>query len=309
MNRVLVPLDGSDFAASILPDAKRLAGDSGELILVRDATTSSHDDLDTNPEAQSIRASEDYLHTTAVALRTMGATVRTETFVLGDPATAIDEAAARFEVDAIACATHGRSGWQSVVHPSIAWKVLAHSPVPVLLRRFQAVGVQSPAVSLTSSTILVPLDGSHRGEESLPLAVKLAQEWNGSLLLVHVVPDVIPPVHRKRLYQEHSVFAEEYRAGESYLAHIAHTIQGTVVTAVLSGPIVETLVATVTQRDVACVVMASHGRTGMAKAIVGSVASGLVHGAGVPLLVIPGTATRELGPRPSVDHPLMATVG
>jgi nucleotide-binding universal stress UspA family protein len=37
MRRVLVPLDGSDLAASILPDARRLAGSGGELVLVRDA--------------------------------------------------------------------------------------------------------------------------------------------------------------------------------------------------------------------------------------------------------------------------------
>ena len=36
--RVLVPLDGSELAASILPDARRAAGRDGELVLVRDAT-------------------------------------------------------------------------------------------------------------------------------------------------------------------------------------------------------------------------------------------------------------------------------
>jgi hypothetical protein len=36
MRRVLVPLDGSSLSASILPDAKQLAGEGGELILIRD---------------------------------------------------------------------------------------------------------------------------------------------------------------------------------------------------------------------------------------------------------------------------------
>jgi nucleotide-binding universal stress UspA family protein len=36
VRRVLVPLDGTPLAASILPDAKKLAGAGGELILIRD---------------------------------------------------------------------------------------------------------------------------------------------------------------------------------------------------------------------------------------------------------------------------------
>jgi nucleotide-binding universal stress UspA family protein len=37
MRRVLVPIDGTERSASILPDARRLAGSDGTIILVRDA--------------------------------------------------------------------------------------------------------------------------------------------------------------------------------------------------------------------------------------------------------------------------------
>src|SRR5579872_1932977 len=127
MTRVLVPLDGSDFSASIIPDAIRLAGPAGELVLVRDASLHVHDDLDYMSEVESVAASESYLEGIAAGLRETGISVRTETLVLGDPASAVDTAAKLFEVDAIACATHARAGWQSLIHPSIAWRALANS--------------------------------------------------------------------------------------------------------------------------------------------------------------------------------------
>lgn len=301
MARVLVALDGSDFASSILPDAIRMAGARGELVLIQDASRPVHDDLDESPEMQAVETSQRYLAGMADKLRSDEVSVRTETFVMTDPAAAIAEAAKLYEVDFVACATHGRSGWQSILHPSISWKALAYSPVPILLHRFSA-----PVASGTRSwpqqpKILVPLDGSHRAETALPIALRLARDWSGLLVFAHVVPEPVPPVHRKRLDLMHSVVAEEHRNAEAYLLHISQTVDQPVQTAVLFGTVVESLLKVIDDRDFDCVVIASHGRTGFAKTVLGSVAAGLVQRAAVPLVVVPQVASRALGPPPKIN--------
>jgi K+-sensing histidine kinase KdpD len=104
MRRVLVPLDGSDLAASMLPDARRLAGSDGELVLVRDADDKPH-----YSEATAA-APLNYLEEVAEILRAEGVSVRIRKLTGGDIASAIDTAAKAFNVDMIAVATHGRHG-------------------------------------------------------------------------------------------------------------------------------------------------------------------------------------------------------
>jgi nucleotide-binding universal stress UspA family protein len=298
MWRVLVPLDGSEFSAFILSDAVQLAGPFGELVLVH-YVQPIYDDIDMSPEAQELEASRGFLTGITQSLHARGIRVRAATFAAEDAATSIDRAAQEFSVDAIACATHARSGWQSVLHPSVAWQVLAHSTVPVLLRRFDDREPNPDTMHPKQSRILVPLDGSHRAEESVPLATLLAKRWRVPLVLVHVVPPSIPPVRRKRFDMMHSIASEEYRAGEAYLSHVAGRIGIEVETVIPFGSVVDTLVETATDLKASYIVMASHGRTGIAKAIVGSVTHGLIQRAGIPLIVIPQTCVRALQDRPT----------
>ena len=86
MRRVLVPLDGSDLAASIVPEALRVAGSQGELVLIR---------VVSRDEDRGVLASDEYLAGLAQSLRTKGVSTQTATLVNGDVAQAIDEAVGR----------------------------------------------------------------------------------------------------------------------------------------------------------------------------------------------------------------------
>src|SRR5947209_2957202 len=94
MRRVLVPLDGTQFSNSILPEAQRLAGDGGVLILLRDPIDMVSDPGgvdDTEDDAtQDALAS---LELVAEPLRLNGMSVETHAVVRADPADAIGMAA------------------------------------------------------------------------------------------------------------------------------------------------------------------------------------------------------------------------
>lgn len=139
--------------------------------------------------------------------------------------------------------------------------------------------------------ILVPLDGSVRAERALPLAAQLARASGGSLLLVQVVhipteygmyaaaPVAIAPA---------MVDADRVEA-EGYLRHVKEReeVAGlTVETDVIIGLPAQDLLDEIAERQVDMVVMCSHGRTGLARWVLGSVAEQISRYAQVPVFVV-----------------------
>lgn len=263
MRRVLVPLDGSRLAESILPDARRLAGPSGQLVLMRDATAADGEDA---------AGAEDYLERLAQSLRSPDLSVETHTMT-GDPAVAIDVGAQAYRSDIIALATHGRSQAQRNWWGSVAWRAALRSPVPVLLRHAEQDGTQEEAV--TERRIMVPLDGSDLAEKALPLAGDLAREWDAQLWLVRVI----------------SSAEDEPEVARQYLGRVAEHQGGDAHDEVLVGPAVESLAGAVNRLGITDVVMTSHGRTGVSRAIVGEVADNLIQRLHCPVMVIPSLFT------------------
>lgn len=280
MRRVLVPLDGSELAEVVLPDARRLAGPEGEVMLVRDASIAPR-----YQERFNAEASLEYLKEMANDLRAQGVSVETQMLAMGDAALGVDEAATILEADMIAIATHGRNLAQRLLRGGVAWQALAHSSVPVLLRHVQESEGTVWALELEQRHILVPLDGSQLSEEALPLAAQLAGEWQASILLAQVVPKRMatclesPAVPRDN--------NGDVLAARAYLDHIGENLRIPVEVSVLTGSTLDTLVAAVHEQSITDVVMASHGRTGLSRVILGSVADGLIQRLRCPIIVIP----------------------
>lgn len=144
--KILVPLDGSDFAAQALAHAEILArtfGSSLELLrVVQDIETSvglaAEFDIGRreNWQADLMRHAQESLATYAADLASRGiaATTRIER---GDPSECIVDCAARDGVDLIVMTTHGRSGVARWVYGSVASRILNHAPCPLLLVRTQ----------------------------------------------------------------------------------------------------------------------------------------------------------------------------
>jgi nucleotide-binding universal stress UspA family protein len=133
LRKILVPLDGSEVAASALVYAVELAREHGSEILLFHV-------VDVRPLDSPVATAEAFSRVGPLldsARRSVpaGITVRTSTG-MGLAADAILEAIRRESVDLLCMTTHGRSGPSRWVLGSVAETVLRRSPVPLLARRY-----------------------------------------------------------------------------------------------------------------------------------------------------------------------------
>lgn len=292
IDRILVALDGSRLADQAVAAAAGLAEKSGaEIVLLaaiapmeRWATTQT---AAWEEEEQAMASG--YLDAVARPLRDNGLAVRTQV-VWGRAAEMICKVAQDENADLIVMTTHGRSGVRRYLIGSIADNVLRTVDRPLLLLNAQ----EGEPAELRVRRILVPLDGSRLAESALPFARRLAKALGAAIVLERVI---VPPT---ALYAEQylpSAFPVlddmEADAGD-YLDEIKDKIEAdgiTVATNVETGFLAETIVDAADRLAADVIVLTSHGRTGPARTVLGSVADGLVRGAGRPCLVIPARAT------------------
>ena len=178
MYRILVPLDGSHEGEQILADALALTGAHGEIILLHVIRSPAFDHGTGGYTGHSaVQGSEKYLEHIAAPLREEGRKIQKLTYLSADPSAAIDDAAKVYDVDMVACATHARGPFGRLLHGGVAWKAVANSNVPVILRHPDELGNEPARDGLNVSKIVVPLDGSAYAEKALPLACDLAGRW------------------------------------------------------------------------------------------------------------------------------------
>ena len=324
-NRLLVPLDGSGLAETALPHAIRLAqATSNELTLLQVVppfvlydpmgvgvvpTPATWDAWEGEPAHAHAR---EYLRGLADALSKQG--VSAETIVLrGDPAGTIVEYTKQHpEVHMIAMATHGRSGIRRWIMGSVAERVLHSSPVPLLLvRAFEKdISVAEGPVGMAASagspihlasvrenewyrTIMVPLDGSRFAEQALEEAQVLAARFNATLLLLSVAP---PFDHVENTSETAAIplwldtAADEQSANMvRYLSVVTERLRDKgfkVQPEVVAGNPAEQILHRSEAGRADLLVMASHGRSGLQRLWLGSVAMKVVHAARVPVLLL-----------------------
>lgn len=153
--------------------------------------------------------------------------------------------------------------------------------------------------------ILVPLDGSARAAQALPIAARIARVQRGSLVLLTVVPPVealawseLPPLSP----QTHSA-AQEPAAQELVRLASSALLTGLDVTRdVVEGQPAAAIVATAYQRHINLIVLGSHGRSGLVRHMLGSVAQHVARTSPAPVLVLRegagGPINEQLSTRP-----------
>lgn len=140
--------------------------------------------------------------------------------------------------------------------------------------------------------ILVPLDGSPSAEQVLPLAHALAAKLPLAVELLGVVDTVelargLATIER---FYMTSVVADETRRIEEYLAAVEKTFSGSAVTnTVAEGHAAELIIANAAADKTTLIAMASHGRSGLKRFLLGSVAEKVLRGAANPLLLVRST--------------------
>ncbi len=148
--------------------------------------------------------------------------------------------------------------------------------------------------------ILVPLDGSDRGERALPVAARLAEATGATLHLARVVEP--PAVSTAALYAPVNVYddlmASERGEAAAYLARAATSLgqlradadtggrESPVRLAHPTGDVAATLLDYERDARIDLVVVCSHGRSGLARFVLGSVAERLLRYGAAPTLLV-----------------------
>jgi len=182
-------------------------------------------------------------------------------------------------VDLVVIGTHGRTGISRILLGSVAEKVVRHAPCSVLAVR--------PDTKLEPFVhALCPTDLSPSAEYAAELAAKLVPV-NGALTLLHVIE--IPARYSGALPVEGLERVLDSKAAEALDASattLRAITKATITTQWRIGYAgVQTLAALDRDPSIDVVVMGSHGRTSISRAILGSVAEKMVRHAHCPVLI------------------------
>ncbi len=168
--------------------------------------------------------------------------------------------------------------------------------------------------------ILVPLDGSSRAEAALPVALDLANKLQADLLLFRVAQ--IQPPHFDSVEYEIKIMSEANHYLNEVRATLTNPALGPAIelervrVAVAYGPTVRRLTELDPFEQANLIVMTTHARTGLSRLVLGSVATEVVHQAGVPVVLVqPGKdgldlrlpeRLKELQSQPQLQEPFSA---
>jgi nucleotide-binding universal stress UspA family protein len=300
IEKILLPLDGSAAAEHVLPFARVLAGGLDarvELLSVIDLLEIAHNVsaadnvfLDTLAQDEA-RSRQEYL--AEVAKSFSGAAVHWHV-VKGKAENAIIEAAAAEKDTLIAMATHGRSGLNRWLLGSVAEKILRGASNPLLLVRVSAMPPSLQQGALKS--IVVPLDGSSLAETALPDVVDLARKLNLEVILLRVfhLPYGLNDGGGGYGVDWERVTAGVESAVQQYLEEKRAALQtaGLEKVSIVSklGMSADEIIEFSRNKPDALVAMCSHGRSGVKRWVLGSVAETVARHAANPVLIFRATA-------------------
>lgn len=290
---ILVPLDGSAFGEQALPMALRIAERERaklELVHVYEWIPSSRvvsaPTIDPALENELRRSSSEYLDEVAGWLRQTTATPVKVTLLVGPVGPTLGDHIAARVPDLVVMATHGRGGLSRVWLGSVAGELVRNASTPLLLVRPEESGSRTqPARPF--GRVLIPLDGSGAAEEAIEHAITVAGDEGVEFLLLHVMTPIV-------LIGEASSFAYpaevELREGaESYLGDIADRVRArgyAVDTRVLRhAQPARAILECADESRVDLIAMETHGRGGVERLMMGSVADKVVRAANVPVLL------------------------
>jgi nucleotide-binding universal stress UspA family protein len=151
IDKILVPLDGSDLAEAALETAIDLLNEhsAAMLLLLRAAEAPRAPRSDrTEEQARVVREAESYLNGLAAGLRESGITRVKTSIWYGPAAPTIVEAAAVEKADLIVLSSHGRGGVGPLIFGSVAESVLHGTRTPILLVR----DISAPVLPLLGAT-------------------------------------------------------------------------------------------------------------------------------------------------------------
>ncbi|QIO24610.1 universal stress protein [Haloarcula sp. JP-L23] len=189
--------------------------------------------------------------------------------------------AGKHDVDCIVMGTYGRTGLDRFVLGSVAEQTLRESPIPVLT-------VHEETKIGAFDSVLVPTDGSDSSRVAADDAIEFALSTGAALHIVHVVDVGVVPDG----VNVGQVMAALEDAGERAIDDVISTAQNagvsTIEASLMNGRPHRAITDYAADNEVACIVMGTHGRTGIDRYLLGSVTERVVRLSEVPVLTVKG---------------------
>jgi nucleotide-binding universal stress UspA family protein len=290
-HRILVCLDGSLRSEAAIPYALSCARDA-ELILVQvpmpvyvapRLIPRAYREL---VEGLALKVAGS-LESLASELKGRGfrASVRTP---LGRPDDAVCSLAEAERADLIVLTSHGRTGWKRCLLGSVAEKIVRHSNVPVMLIPTDDARETDWRESELPEFrgVVVPLDGSELSESALGFREVLALEP----AQVHLVQATDIPSYIPRDLLDPEVIQGMLRRSEEYLTGILSrhaSLAPELTCRACDLPAAEAVLLAADTVEADLIAMATRGRDGLGRVLMGSVAETVARQAACPVLLMP----------------------
>jgi nucleotide-binding universal stress UspA family protein len=302
---LLVPLDGSPFGEQALPLAlsiARRAGASLELVNVAAPLPLIGPEaplvLDADLDAQVLSYRRGYLDDVSRRIAGQSSVPVRSSLLEGEVGPTLCHHASSSGADLVVMSTHGRGPLKRFWLGSVADELVRHLTMPLLLVPPGASG-PFPTPEPVLRHILLPLDGSPLAEQMIEPAVALGTLMDADFTLLRIVKPILPfptnlggSISRQvelliaRTEKIHRELCEEARA---YLEKVAQPLRDRgqrVCSRVVAEDQPGSAILHETEAHaIDLIALETHGRRGLARLILGSVADKVVRGASVPVLV------------------------
>ena len=292
-SRILVPFDGSDPARAALKLAIVLAQQKMDLFIATivdetaliDDSASTMVAFDPTPIMEELDAQGKVLLDEATAqCRAAGVTAKVQ-LVHDRPVGGILSSGEGHGCDLIIMGTHARSGLARVFLGSTTEGILRLSRVPVL-----AVRTIDHIDAAPFASVIVAVDDSEPADAAAAVAARLARGAGASVTGCYVVDTIHLYENAANFGFDPEPLAREMRDGAEAIVHAALAragLAGDTPVVVVEGEPVSAIVASAKERHATLIVCGTHGRRGVRRFVLGSVAEHLVRTSEIPVLVVP----------------------
>jgi nucleotide-binding universal stress UspA family protein len=298
---ILVPLDGSKFSEWSLPPALAIARRTGaqlELVTVTvpvpPSVAGQIPDYDAAWESAASKQASSYLNALVERIARSGGVVVHATLRRGNVAPTLLKHAQDAGCDLVVMTTHGRGPLSRLWLGSVADAVVRHSSLPVMLIRPEEDQEVDLARERLFRHVLVPLDGSSYSAAALAAATAIGELAWGEYTLLEVIQPafvLVPSFGAETApYFNESLLNEQRAAAEKYLAGTAEQLRNrgySVETVVRdAGSTAAAILDYAASNPIDLIAMATHGRGGLGRLLLGSVADKVVRAATAPVLLV-----------------------
>jgi len=296
IKRILVPLDGSELAESVLPLACYLAAQfQASLILFHVVEKDPPSEIHGQHHLREVAEARAYLDQIRQKYSSAQVTILQDVHAVQEEGVAQTsrEHAGELQTDLIVICAHGHGGVRDILFGSIAQQVVRQVKIPVLFIR---PGSVTQAGGRTVTQILLPLDGSKSHEAAIPVGAFIAAQCRVKVRLLTVVPTPESLPGKEALaglfYPNEKTLSLDLSAqqAENYLSGISSRLSDQEITAsgiVLRGEVMQELMKTIDKEGIDLVIMATHGQSTFTAHWEGSLTPRLLSRASVPVILVP----------------------